>query len=292
MCEPAIEDVLRGGDAYNGSELQSVRLVMVREIVQGEYVDEYNTTYSESFSYRLGYEFKVEVDDSRYSSDYVDLVVIDCNDGAVLLIVEGPQPDGIFTPSVILATPFVILFFVMVFLLVFMVMHFEASPEFAALVLQAFILPVYMRIRGAQALDSFNRGRIFEHIRMHPSSHFSGLRGSLGMGNGTLAYHLSVLQRLELVRSEKDGRERRYYVCGVNHRVRPELWLGKTEAKVLDVLVADGPMPASKVAQRLQMSRQRVHYNMRLLLKQGLAVHERPLWKAVHSGAEGASQES
>jgi predicted transcriptional regulator len=288
-CEQIMEDEL-DRDTYMGCELKSIRMVMVREVVQGEEVDEFNTTYSEVFSLRLGYEFLVTINSSLYSVDYHDLVVIDCNDGSTLLMVEGPAPDGAASPFIIFLPWFVTLSLVVV--LIVMVAHFETSPEFAVLVLQSFLLPVYMRIRGAQALDSFNRGRIFEHVRMYPGSSFSGLKTNLGMGNGTLAYHLTVLQKLELVSSKKDGRERRYYLCGVNHRVRPDMWLGKTEAKVLEELVANGPMSTSNVAQRLQISRQRAHYNMRLLLKRGLAVYESPLWRVARDKATDVSQKS
>ncbi len=288
LCEPAIEYELNE-DKYVGSELESIRMTVVQEVAPEEWVDENNTTYSEVFTLRLGYEFLVTINDSMYSSDYYDLVVIDCDDGSTLLIVEGPVPDGVSSPFIVFLPLFATLGIVI--LLIIFVGYFESSPEFAIMVLQCFLLPVYMRIRGAQALDSFNRGRIFEHVRMYPGSSFTGLKGSLGMGNGTLAYHLSVLQKLELVRSEKDGRERRYYLCGVTYDVRQDMWLGKTEAKVLEELVSNGPMSTSKVAERLQISRQRAHYNMRLLLKRGLAVHERPLWRAVQAGAGGRTQE-
>lgn len=288
-CEQAIEDELAGGDSYQDSELKSVRLVLMREVVQGEEVDEYNTTQSEVFTLRLGYEFVVTVNDGMYSADYYDLVVVDCNDGSALFIVYGPVPISARSPIVILLPSLIIIGFVILLFVLFV--HFETSPEFAVLLFQSFLLPIYMRISGARVLDSFSRGRIFEHVRMYPGSSFSGLKGSLGMGNGTLAYHLSVLQRLELVQSEKDGRERRYFICGVTHKVRPDMWLGKTEARVLEELVAKGPVSASTVAANLEMSRQRVHYNMRLLLKHGLAVHERPLWRAVQDGADGGTQE-
>ena len=286
-CEQAIESELK--DSYKDSEFASIRLVMVREIIQGAQVDEFNATFSEVFKFRLGYEFNVTVEDSNYHSDVFDLVVIDCNDGSTLLVVEGPQPIG--GRPLFISLPLLMLFGG-IFVLLFLLVSFETSPEFAALILQFFIMPVYMRIRGAQALDSFNRGRIFEHIRVHPGSFLSTLKSSLGMGNGTLAYHLSVLQRLELIRSEKTGSKRRYYVCGVNHQVKPDTWLGKTEAQVLEELVANGPMSISKVAEQLQISRQRAHYNMRLLLKRGMAVHERPLWRAVYATGDGPSREA
>jgi predicted transcriptional regulator len=264
-------------------------LVITREILQAEFIEESNATYMEEFKLRLGYEFTVTVKDSRYSVDYIDLVILDCDGGSTLLIVKGAQPTGVSSPFMILFPGLAILGIAIVLVILFV--HFETSPEFAVLLLQSFMIPIYMRIRGAQALDSFNRGRIFEQVRMHPGSSFTNLKEGLGMGNGTLAYHLSVLQKLELVRSVKDGRERRYFLCGVNLQNKPDMWLGKTEAKVLEELLTNGPMSASNVASRLDISRQRVHYNMRLLLKRGLAVHERPLWRAAQNQASTHTHE-
>jgi len=48
---------------------------------------------------------------------------------------------------------------------------------------------------------------------------------------------------------------------------------------VLNELITKGPLSTSSLAKALGISRQRVHYNARLLLRRGLAEHEGSLWK-------------
>jgi len=89
-----------------------------------------------------------------------------------------------------------------------------------------------------------------------------------------------VLERLELVKSTKGGKLRRYYPQGVSASIRKDQCLGKTEAMVLNELISKGPMSISSLAAALGVSRQRVHYNARLLLKRRLVKCEDSVWQA------------
>lgn len=59
------------------------------------------------------------------------------------------------------------------------------------------------RIRTEQILEHPTRKRIFEEIRRRPGIHYRELLRSLGISNGTLAYHLRQLENAGCVRSAR-----------------------------------------------------------------------------------------
>lgn len=75
-------------------------------------------------------------------------------------------------------------------------------------------VPLYSKIHKDKVLDHFARGRLYEYIKIHPGVTFSALKSELEMGNGTLTYHLTTLEREELIKSTKDGRHRCFYLTG------------------------------------------------------------------------------
>jgi len=58
------------------------------------------------------------------------------------------------------------------------------------------------------------RGLIRGYLLAHPGSHYNLLKDELGLVNGTLAYHLQVLEREGLVTSEREGRMRHFFAIG------------------------------------------------------------------------------
>ena len=95
--------------------------------------------------------------------------------------------------------------------------------------LLALFLPLYSRLSRDKVLESYNRGRVFEFIELNPGAHFNGILAALGLNNGSLVYHLEVLQREGLVRSRQEGMYRRFYPRGTEPP--PLLENGTTEAQ-------------------------------------------------------------
>jgi len=267
-------------DRFKSDRVIGIRYVPVIRAVNPQPVpgDSGNTTYSSSLSIRLGFEYVADFVDSMYDpGTYPVLVVVDVVTGEVLL---APNPMVPIANHRYVLSPFILgTLIVSALIPLFIGAAIFVSPEFAVGFAGSFIVPLFMRLRGSGILDSFNRGRIYGYISAQPGCSFTDLKVALGIGNGTLAYHLMVLEKLELVSSAKAGKMRQYYPQGVNAPVRRDQSLGKTEAMVLNELITKGPLSTSSLAKALGISRQRVHYNARLLLRRGLAEQEGSLWK-------------
>ena len=68
--------------------------------------------------------------------------------------------------------------------------------------------------RPSDPLANEIRGLIRGYLLAHPGSHYCLLKEELGLVNGTLAYHLKILEREGLVTSERDGRMRHFFAIG------------------------------------------------------------------------------
>ncbi|HLE46099.1 MAG TPA: NosD domain-containing protein, partial [Thermoplasmata archaeon] len=95
--------------------------------------------------------------------------------------------------------------------------------------LLALFLPLYSRLSRDKVLESYTRGRVFEYIELNPGAHFNGILAALGLNNGSLVYHIEVLQREGLVTSRQEGMYRRFYPRGTE--LPPLLENGTTEAQ-------------------------------------------------------------
>ncbi len=136
--------------------------------------------------------------------------------------------------------------------------------EIAKLSMLAIVLPLYARIKKEKVLDHFMRGQIYEYIRLNPGTNYSELLDHFKLNNGTLTYHLSVLEREEFLKSVRDGVYRRYYLTGT--KVNPNV-LSNVRAKIISVISLNPGISQSKIATSIGESRRLVNYHIKVLAK-------------------------
>lgn len=134
-----------------------------------------------------------------------------------------------------------------------------------------FAYALYTRLRPGRALDHPTRQRLLDVVQKEPGLPLGEVQRRLALPNGTLRHHLRFLEQSGNVRSVQDGQHRRLYPAGAG-RVAPTPLLSE---RALDALRAVGPMPAARLAQRLGVSKQALHYHVKKLLGRGALSAER-----------------
>ncbi len=81
--------------------------------------------------------------------------------------------------------------------------------------LSLIFLPLYTKIGKKKILDHFVRGQIYGYIKVHPGDNYTTIKKNLDLNNGTLTYHLKVLEREGLIKSWTDGSRKYFYPQGV-----------------------------------------------------------------------------
>lgn len=230
----------------------------------------------DSQTLRFGYQYEARVGIPTENSSYSVLLLVDIDDG-VILHSERTLPVVGWHP-VANAFPWLPVLLVFVLIVAVVGLCISVLPDFALLVMGSYLVLAYLRLKGANVLDNFNRGRIMGFVSARPGASFTEIRDSLKIVNGNLAYHLCVLEKLELISSSKEGRSRRFYPIGIEYSTRGIHFIGRTESKILEQLDKNGPLSNSAIASFLGMSRQRTHYNLRLLQRRGLVDRLGSLW--------------
>jgi predicted transcriptional regulator/nitrous oxidase accessory protein NosD len=75
----------------------------------------------------------------------------------------------------------------------------------------ALFIPLYMKIKKETVLDHYERGRVYQYIALSPGEHYNSIKKGLGLNNGSLTYHLHVLEKTKKIKSRQDGIYKRFY---------------------------------------------------------------------------------
>jgi len=163
---------------------------------------------------------------------------------------------------------------------------FAVGTEIGKIALLALFFPLYTRLRKKDILEHFVRGRIYGYIESNPGEHYSEILRKLGMKNGALAYHLSILEKEEFVNSYRDGIYKRYYPKGMkltkktlnkNFKVNyinesgteiqnESIRLSNTQEKIIDAIQNNKGISQKEIAKIVDTSKQNVNYHIKLML--------------------------
>ena len=135
------------------------------------------------------------------------------------------------------------------------------------------IIPLYSRLRRKEVLDNEKRGMIRGYIIANPGDHFTAIRKALDLKNGTLAYHLTVLEKEDIVISVRDGKFRRFFPAGM--KLSEAAYPSKIEESILDIIRETPGITLKDIASLLGASSPTVRYHIRKLEEMNLVRKER-----------------
>jgi len=126
-------------------------------------------------------------------------------------------------------------------------------------------VPLYSKLKRAEILDHVVREQVYKYIDSHPGAHFSRILKELGTSNGTLLYHLSTLEREDIITSRKDGVYKRYYPAGRPVPKKPIEDLSWFQLRILDIIRHNYAITQKELSQAVGESRQVINYHIKVL---------------------------
>jgi predicted transcriptional regulator len=141
-----------------------------------------------------------------------------------------------------------------------------------------FIVPLYVKRNRDKTLDNFIRGQIYGFIQANPGTHYNFIKRALNLNNGSLAYHLNVLENENHIFSQTDGVYRRFYptearipiINGNNGITYTHVQLNKTQDKIIKLIQKKPGLTQKEIAKRLRKSNQMINYNINSMTQLGL----------------------
>lgn len=131
-------------------------------------------------------------------------------------------------------------------------------------------MPLFTRIKEDEVLDHFVRGQVYDRIVVKPGINFTDLRNELGLKNGMLTYHLSVLERQGFVRSVTDGYLKRFYPLQVKVPKDEGVKFSELQARIMDIVRGSPGISQKGIAERLDQRHSVVNYNIKRLKTAGV----------------------
>ena len=148
---------------------------------------------------------------------------------------------------------------------------FTESGRYRLLVLFMLLLPMYSRIQKEDVLDQFVRGQIYGYIKTNPGVHYNQILRKVGVKNGTLSYHLGVLEKTELIQSRREGLKYRvFYPTGMNFPKSERFRLTDLQIRILDSVKGQPGLTQKEIARLLEKKPQTINYNIKVLDQAGL----------------------
>jgi predicted transcriptional regulator len=129
--------------------------------------------------------------------------------------------------------------------------------------------PLTTRIRRDEVLDNRTRYALHGYIREHPGIHYNALMREFDLKNGAAAYHLSVLEKENYVRSVRDGRLKRFY--STDSKVPAERRLPPEEIKeaIIDLVSQHPGISQKEIVDELEIDNETIRYHIRPLVEEG-----------------------
>jgi DNA-binding MarR family transcriptional regulator len=148
---------------------------------------------------------------------------------------------------------------------------FTENGRYKLLLLFALLLPMYSRIQKEDVLDQFVRGQIYGFIKTNPGVHYNQILRKVGVKNGTLSYHLGVLEKTELIQSRREGLKYRvFYPTGMNFPKSERFRLTDFQIRIIESLKRRPGMTQKELAWLLGQKPQTINYNIKVLDQAGL----------------------
>jgi len=143
---------------------------------------------------------------------------------------------------------------------------FTETGKYKLLAFLPLLIPMYTRIQKEDVLDQFVRGQIYGYIKTNPGVHYNQIRRGMDVKNGTLSYHLSVLEKTELIKSRREGlRYRAFYPTGMKFPKEQRFRLTEFQISILNIIKENGGITQKEIAMKLGKKPQTINYNIKVL---------------------------
>ncbi|RLF51191.1 MAG: hypothetical protein DRN24_05340, partial [Thermoplasmata archaeon] len=153
---------------------------------------------------------------------------------------------------------------------------FTETGRYKFLVFLSVFIPLYARLQKEDVLDQFVRGQIYGCIKMHPGIHYNQIRRDLNIKNGTLSYHLRVLEKTELIKSRREGlRYRAFYPTSMKFPEKERYRLTELQTNILEIIKKHDGISQKEIANILKKKPQVINYNIKVLKQAGLIISKK-----------------
>ena len=137
-----------------------------------------------------------------------------------------------------------------------------------------FVTPYYTRLKKRKVLDHQTRGKILGYIQSEPGMHYNELKKNLELNNGTLSYHLRVLEREKHIKSLNKGTYK-FFFPGKFNLPSKFFKMNEIQKLIFKKIIEKPGISQKRITKELGSSTSTVNYNIKILEKKRIVKMER-----------------
>jgi predicted transcriptional regulator len=145
------------------------------------------------------------------------------------------------------------------------------TGKYKILALLLLAIPMFTKIQKEDVLDHFVRGQIYGYIKAYPGAHYNQIMRELEIKNGTLSYHLYILEKTGTIKSRKEGfRYRAFYPTEVKFPEEERYRLTELQINIIKIIQENRGVNQKYIAKKLDENHQTISYNIKVLQQAGI----------------------
>lgn len=145
------------------------------------------------------------------------------------------------------------------------------TGKYKLLSLLTLAIPMFTHIQKDDVLDQFVRGEVYGLIKSNPGVHYNEVMRKLEMKNGTLSYHLHMLEKMEMIKSRREGLKYRvFYPTEMKFPQEERYRLSNFQLEILQIIKENEGIQQKEIAKKLNKKPQTINYNIKILQQAGL----------------------
>ncbi len=145
------------------------------------------------------------------------------------------------------------------------------TGRYKILALLAMLTPLIVHSNKEDVLDQFVRGQIYGYVKTNPGTHYNQIMKELDIKNGTLSYHLHVLEKAGIIKSRiEQFRYRAFYPSGMKFPEEERYRLTNLQIRILETIQKKKGISQKEIAKTLDETHQTISYNIKILDQSGL----------------------
>jgi len=98
---------------------------------------------------------------------------------------------------------------------------------------------------------------------------------NLGIGNGTLSHHLYVLEKMNMIKSRREGlRHRAFYTADMRYPEGEEIRFTKLQSEIMKLIRENNGITEKEIVSKLGEKQQTISYNIKKLQRRNIITLE------------------
>ena len=145
------------------------------------------------------------------------------------------------------------------------------TGKYKFLALLLLVIPMFTKIQKEDVLDHFVRGQIYGYIKAYPGAHYNQIMRELEIKNGTLSYHLYILEKTGTIKSRKEGfRYRAFYPTEIKFPEEERYRLTELQINIIKLIQENRGINQKTLSKKLDENHQTISYNIKVLQNAGI----------------------